>query len=145
MSITRGTPLRVWPGVRGGSGYRAVALAEPKDVDGFQQVRVRYVSGPHTGQSDRIMMTHVEVDPAPTFTVEEVFPDPVLFEPPPPPATGVSLDVDAPAGWNYRPDRLRAVADALRPFLAAGVEPLEVAVLALDADVSPPGCSRCDG
>lgn len=57
-----------------------------------------------------------------------------LFDCPPPPSTGVALDVDVPAGWKYRPERLRAVADALRPFLAAGVEALEVAVLALDAD-----------
>lgn len=67
-----------------------------------------------------------------------------LFDCPPPPSTGVSLDPDVPAGWQYPPERLRAVADAVRPFLAARVEALEVAVLVLDADAQP-GCSRCDG
>lgn len=56
----------------------------------------------------------------------------VLFGEPEPPPTGVTIDSNDPAGWRHPPARVTAVADRLRPFLAARVEPLEVAVLVLD-------------
>lgn len=131
MSINKGTPLWVWPGARALSikPIRATALGPPTEMANFGAglfVSVRYEEGRRPGGTDVLAMSHVAVVHETTTLA--------LFGEPEPPDTGVSIDADAPAGWKYPPARLRAVADALRPFLAAGVEPLEAAVLALDAD-----------
>lgn len=127
MSIDCDTPLLAWPGARmpGVEPVRAVALGQPTKHPAFGRglfVRVRYVTGRRPGGTDWLALAHVEEES-----------EPALFEPPNPPPTGVTIDVDTPDGWDWPPRSLRTVADAVRPFLAAGVEPLEVAVLVLQA------------
>lgn len=60
--------------------------------------------------------------------------EPPLFEAPGPPRQPVTLDLDEPSGWRYEPARLMALAQVLRPYLRAGVEPLSLAATVLDAD-----------
>ena len=122
--IPIGSRVLYWPGGRDADtepkhGQTITSWKSPTDTNfGTAGYWIRK----REGGSDFIAETHIEADL-----------DPVLFGPPAPPATGVTIDVDAPAGWDWPPRALRTVADAVRPFLAAGVEPLEVAVLVLQA------------
>lgn len=128
MSIPLGSRVRYWPGARaaGIEPKHGQTITSRKDETDTNFGVAGYWIRKSSGGTDFIAETHIEQEePAPTL---------VLFDDPEPPPTGVTVDQEDPAGWRYPPVRLRAVADALRPFLAAGVEPLEVAVLALDAD-----------